>query len=140
MNSNPNPTGAEMMQRSEKIKYRVLDALHEYPQCRGDDMLLWLYIIRKHYWRFARVSTRNGALSLSCVKFADFFNLPSFETCRRRRQEWQEMEKHKIERGEIISSDILPTTRVIHKRSRLENAYRHKMGTGQLQVSDYLRN
>jgi hypothetical protein len=134
---NDNPTGAEMMRRSEKIKYRVLAALYEYPQCRGDDMLLWLHIIRAHYWRIAKVSTKNGGLSIICSKFQDYMMLPSFETCRRRRQEWQEIEKHKIERGEITSSEILPTTRVIHKRSRLESAYRNTMGKGQLSIGNY---
>jgi hypothetical protein len=133
-----NPSGALMMKRSQRIKYIVLDTLHEYPPSRGDDMLLWLHIVRKHYWQVSRVSTRDKGLSISCAKFADFFMLPSFETCRRRRQEWQEIEKHKIERGEIASSDILPTERVIRKRARLESAYRNDLGKGQLAVSDFV--
>ena len=133
---NNNPTGAEMMKRSEKIKYRVLTILEDVPQTTGDDMLLYIHVLRRYYWRVVRISMKNG-FSMTCTNFKDFFMLPSFETCRRRRQEWQELEKHKIARGEITSSPLLPTKRVIQKRIRNESAYRHKMGTGQLSISDY---
>jgi len=137
--TNDNPTGAEMMRRSEKIKYRVLDVLENIPQTRGDDMLLYIHVLRRFYWRIVRISMRGG-FSMSCADMKSFFMLPSFESCRRRRQEWQAAELHRIERGEITSSAILPTQRVIHKRERNESAHRHQFGSGQLAVSDFCLN
>jgi hypothetical protein len=134
--STSNPTGAVMMQRSEKIKYRVLAVLEDVPQTRGDDMLLYIHVLRRFYWRIVKISMKDG-FSMSTNTFKDFFFLPSYETCRRRRQEWQEIDKHRIARGEITSSNILPTERTIHKRERNENAHRNTFGHGQLAISDY---
>ena len=134
---NPTPTGAEMAARTEKIKYRVLAVLEDVPQTRGDDMLLYIHVLRRFYWRIVRINMRGG-FSMTTQNFKDFFMLPSFETCRRRRQEWQEIEKKRIERGEITSSELLPTERVLHKRERNESAHNHIYGQGQLTISDYV--
>jgi hypothetical protein len=134
---NDNPTGAEMMRRSEKIKYRVLAILEDIPQTTGDDMLLYIHVLRRYYWRIVRISMKNG-FSMTCSNFKDFFMLPSFRSVSRRRQEWQEIEKHKIARGEITNSPLLPTERVIKKRERANMAYNHVFGKGQLCVSDYV--
>ena len=131
-----NPTGADMIKRSEKLKYRVLAILEDIPQTRGDDMLLYIYVLRRYYWRIVKINMKNG-FSMSCSKTEDFFKLPNYETCRRRREEWQAIEKHRIERGEITSSSILPTERVIRKRERNESAHRNLFGRGQLSMSDY---
>jgi hypothetical protein len=133
---NKNPTGAEMMRRSEKIKYRVLAVLEDIPQTRGDDMLLYIHVLRRYYWRIVKISMKDG-FSMTCGDMKDFFMLPNYETCRRRREEWQELDRHKIARGEITSSAILPTERVIHKRERNERAHRNVFGKGQLAISDY---
>jgi hypothetical protein len=133
---NKNPTGAEMMRRSEKLKYRVLAILEDIPQTCGDDMLLYIQVLRRYHWRIVRISLKDG-FSMTCANFKDFFMLPSFETCRRRRQEWQEKERHRIARGEITSSKILPTERTIQKRKRNQNAHIHVFGQGQLAISDF---
>ena len=109
--NNPEPTGAQMIARSLKVKQMVLEALQEYPQGRGDDMLLYIYILRRHYNKLVQISMRNG-VSIKTRTFADFLMLPSWETCRRRRQEYQ-----------ALLPDLRPTVRVQHKRRALEIEY-----------------
>lgn len=111
-----NPSGALMLSRQLKVRQMVLDALKEYPQGRGDDMLLYLYILRRHYWRQVRVSVK-PSLIINYGSFENFLNSPCFETIRRRRQEWQK----KYE-------DLRPSIRVRHKRARLEEAMREDLG------------
>lgn len=107
---NDNPTGSVMLTRSLKVKEMVLDALKEYPQGRGDDMLLYLHILRKHYWRLVKIQTK-PRLILNFGTFENFLYTPSYETVRRRRQEWQ-----------ARFEDLRPTERVQHKRMRLQEA------------------
>lgn len=134
--NNSNPTGAEMHKRNEKHKIMVEETMHNIPQATGDDNLLYFQVLRKYYWRIVRISMKDG-FSMTCASFKDFFMLPSFESIRRRRQEIQAKEKKKILRGEITSSDLLPTERTIRKRKRNENAQRHYQSNGQLSISDY---
>lgn len=134
---NDNPTGDQMFKRTERIKDMVKQILIDYPQTRGDDTLLYITLLRKYYWRIVKVNTRNGGLVIDYGQFGNVFYTPSHETARRRRQEIQSEERHKLERGEITHSDLLPSIRVIKKRIRNENAYRHYHGTGQIAISDY---
>ena len=136
---NKNPTGAQMIERTRRMKDMVQSALEDYPPCRGDDMLLYIYVLRKNYWRLVRISTANGSLSLDFGSFENVMKIPSFESARRRRQEIFENIRHQIERGEIASSRLLPTERVRHKRHLNESAHRHEFGIQQrLEPSDYI--
>jgi hypothetical protein len=125
MERNDNPTGAQMLARQLRVRDMVLEALREYPQGRGDDALLYLYILRKHYWRLVQVRMKDG-VSIKTRTFNDFLMLPSWETCRRRRQE-------------LVSKypDLRPSVRVQHKRARLQDAMRHDLGNGQYTIGDF---
>lgn len=131
-------TGAQMFERTIPVREMVLDALTNYPSCRGNDMLLYIHILRKNYWRVVRIDMKCG-LTMKFQEFKDIMRVPSFETCRRRRQEIQEIEKHRISRGEILYSNLLPKEKTVKKRKKLENAYRHMMCDKQLNIMDYLK-
>ena len=124
--NNPNPTGAQMLARQLRIKDMTLDALREYPQGRGDDMLLYVHILRKHYWRMVHVQTK-PRLIIDYGAFENFLMTPSFETVRRRRQEWQ-----------AKYEELRPSIRVRHKRQRLQDAMTHDLSTGQYTVADFM--
>ena len=136
--ANQYPTGAEMVERTEKHGEMVREVMLERAGTRGDDNLLWLYVVKKYYWRFVEIRTSNNKISINC-DFETFFMLPSFESIRRRRQEIQAAELKAIERGEKTSSNLLPTQRVVRKRARKEMAMKHYHGEGQFRMSDYLR-
>ena len=127
-----------MIERTRRMKDMVQSALEDYPPARGDDMLLYVYVLRKNYWRLVKISTSNGSLSLDFGKFENLMHVPSYESCRRRRQEIHENLRHQIERGEIAGSRLLPTMRVIHKRKLNEHAHLNEYGQQRLEPQDYI--
>jgi hypothetical protein len=126
-----------MLNRTERIKDMVLQILTDFPTTRGDDTQLYIRVLQKYYWKVVQVRTK-PSLTLNFGKFENLLMVPAPESVRRRRQEIHSELRHRIERGEITGSMLLPTERVIHKRIRSENAHRHVFGNGQLAISDYL--
>jgi hypothetical protein len=123
-----NPTGAMMVQRTEKVKDRVAYILTQYPQTRGDDLQL--------VWRYYQLYTNVR------IKFSDFKALlmcPAPETISRRRRELQESERKAVENGEILLSDTnyLPREKTIKKREDYRMATSHYYGKG-MTLGDYL--
>ena len=125
---NDNPTGIQMVRRTEKVKDRVAWILKRYPQTKGDDLqLIWRYY--KHYTNIS-------------IHFSDFKELlmaPSTETIRRRRQELQSPEKQALANGEITLDDCqyLPKERTLKKRHNYRNALKAYYGNGQLNLGDF---
>jgi hypothetical protein len=99
-----NPTGKEMLEKTEKVKDRVKEIYIIFPSTRGDDRLL----IKRYLDRFC------PQVRLSAKQFELLRTIPSFETIRRRGQELRAQ-----------YSDLQPTKRVQHKRYRREIAFRH---------------
>jgi len=161
-----NPSGKTMLDRANKIGDMVLDVLKHYPQSRGDHMLVWLGVLRRYYWKLVRISTK-PTLQMTWVSFDAFFYCPSFESCRRRAQEWQHDEKERIwmevaaQYPELLvqygndvewrenelavkaflklakKSDILPMARTIRKRMRNESVHEKYFTDRQLGLEDF---
>lgn len=107
------PTGAEMVERTEKVKDRVKHIITEYPQTKGDDLQL--------VWRYYQVYT-NVRIKFSVFK--DLLMCPSPETIRRRRQEIQAIERNSVDAGVIRLEECqyLPTAKTLKKRKDYRTA------------------
>lgn len=121
------PSGAQMVARTEKVKDRVAHLLKTYPQTKGDDLqLIW-----KYYQKYTdvRISFQNFKSLLMC---------PSPETIRRRRQELQQPERQAVANGEISLADCqyLPRERTERKRHNYKEALKHYYGKG-LTLNDF---
>lgn len=135
--NNPNPSGATMIERNETHHEMVLERLRAVPRTRGDDLQLWLAVLRKYYWRYVKVQTRDGSLSIMFSHFSHSFYIPMPESIRRRRQEIQSEEKAKKKMGKEYDEKLLPTERVQRKRERNELAHTHRFGTGNMTLEDF---
>lgn len=101
--NNPNPSGAEMFNKTAKVKDNVIEIYTIFPSTRGDDRLL----IKRYLDRFC------PQVRLTAKQFELLRTIPSFETIRRRGQE--------------VRHDFpiyQPTKRVQRKRYRREKAFR----------------
>ena len=95
MDTNPNPTGSEMMQRSMRMHDMVKVILVNFPQTRGDHLLLWITVLRKFYWKIVTVTTK-PTLKMEWVSYDAAFLTPSPEGARRRCQEIQSSERTRL--------------------------------------------
>lgn len=100
----PDKTPEEMIKNKPTIEKRVKSILEQYPQARGDDVLL--------QWRYLRDFT---PVRLSFSTFKQLLFIPSPESITRARRKIQAQE------GNI---HLRPTKRVRHKREGLEGANR----------------
>lgn len=105
--NNPNPSGAEMLGKTVRVKDNVKEIYLCYPSTRGDDRLL----IKRYLDTFC------PQVRLTAKQFELLRTIPSFETIRRRGQEL---------RREY--PDLQPTKRVKKKRFRREQAFRDYYG------------
>jgi hypothetical protein len=112
--NNPNPSGATMIARGERVKDRVMELLEKYPQTRGDDLQL--------AFRFYRAYT---GIRIKFSTFQALLMAPAPETISRRRRECQN--EH---------PELKPTERVVGKRARARTAYSHRFGKG-LTLQDF---
>ena len=101
--NNPNPSGAEMFNKTAKVKDNVKEIYQIFPSTRGDDRLL----IKRYLDRFC------PRVRLSAKQFELLRTIPSFETIRRRGQELR-----------VQYPDLQPTKRTQKKRYRREQAFR----------------
>jgi hypothetical protein len=116
------PTGAKMIQRTIKVKDRVKEILLDYPSTKGNDtLLIYRYLRRFH-----------PNVKLTANQFKEMLRIPSFETVRRRRQEWQ----GKNEEGQPLYPELCPTERVTRKRKIRAEAMSHDHGRG-LTLKDF---
>ena len=125
-----------MLERTKRMKDYVREILISTPRTRGDDLQLWLAVLKHHYWRLVKVQTRGGSLSIMFSHFQHSFLVPMPESIRRRRQEIQAAEKAKKEAGQPYDPKLLPTERVERKRERNELAHEHYFSKG-LTLMDY---
>lgn len=109
------PTGAEMLKNRYTVEARVKELLEEYPQCRGDDLLL----VYRYYQRHERIRIAFG-------KFRDIFFATCPNTISRSRRKIQRM-----------MPELKPTKRVRRKRQRNEEAHRHYYTKG-LKITDFM--
>lgn len=111
-----NPSGAEMLAKTEKVKDRVEFILNKYPQAKGDYRIL--------DWHYCRLFT---GVRLSFANFKKLRACPSFETIHRR---YREICKEK---------GYAPSERVQMKRERRQLAFQHNYGKNrQLDMMDYI--
>lgn len=116
----------DMLANRPKIEERVKAILSEYPQAKGDDMIL--------IWRYCQ---RYSRVRISFAKFQDLLMSVCFESIRRSRQKVQAQEKKQIEAGLLRQEDskYLPTERVRGKRRKLEIAHIEYYGEKQMRLS-----
>jgi hypothetical protein len=163
---NKTPTGEEMIKRNRKHREQVESILPNFPPTRGDDLELWVTVLRKFYWKQVDIyqAPKGGALTIKFHKRENLYSIPCMESIRRRRQEIQHEQKELIwkqaaknlnaidnpqedtwretaaAQAEFLKlakgNPYLPTERVLRKRRRNQDAQTNEFGSGQLSLSD----
>ena len=119
----------ESIRSLEKLKDQVKFILLKFPEARSNDKILYLKVMQ--YFSHNVIYDSNDKLIKPAsgkpgFSYLEWIFMPSYETCRRSRQYWQEKARSNIKAGLGTREDneLLPSEKVAVQREIKEQAFR----------------